>query len=286
MHISYKYIFQRLQKKYKEQNLKGVFLTLINFLNTKINPKYVGELPFKYLFLKKRQTIKKFIRENLDKLDDVNIVTIGNYLLNKNLINSESIVYSFGVGDSISFEKGIVSNFNCKVLCFDPTTLAKNYMSKIDYDKNLISFMEYGIWDKDEKVKFFYQDENKRDNTGGSILNQFKTSSYVILQCYKLKTLMKQNNHSNIDILKLDIEGAANQVLKNVVDENILPKQIVAEFEYSDDDNIDKKDFDNWLLDVKNLIKRFRDNNYKIYYIPRYTHLPYSTIEVLMQKIN
>ena len=88
MHIAYKYIFQRLQKKYKEQSLKGVFLTLINFLNTKINPKHVGELPFKYLFLKKRQTIKKFARENLDKLDDINIVTIGNYLLNKNLINS------------------------------------------------------------------------------------------------------------------------------------------------------------------------------------------------------
>ena len=65
-------------------------------------------------------------------------------------------------------------------------------MNKIDYDKNLISFMEYGIWDKDEKIKFFYQDENKKEDTGGSILNQFKTGSYEMLQCYKLKTLMKQ----------------------------------------------------------------------------------------------
>ena len=37
--------------------------------------------------------------------------------------------------------------------------------------------------------------------TGGSITNLFKSETYDLLQCYKLKTLLDKNSHNKIDIL-------------------------------------------------------------------------------------
>ena len=48
--------------------------------------------------------------------------------------------------------------------CFDPTSLAKNFMEREKYDKNLIHFQPYGIWNTDGKIKFYYQDEANRNN--------------------------------------------------------------------------------------------------------------------------
>ena len=106
-----KYWINRLKIKLKEKGFLSLLITIISFINKKINPNHVGEFPFKYLFLKKRRLIKNFANKELDNLDDINIVNIGNYLLNKSLVNNNTVVYTFGVGESISFEKFYQINF-------------------------------------------------------------------------------------------------------------------------------------------------------------------------------
>lgn len=278
------YWFQRVKLKIKKKGIVGLLQTTLNFINKNINPKHVGELPFKYLFLKKRKLIKKFTLSQLDILDDINIINIGNYLLNGTYINKNSIVYSFGIGESISFEESLSNKFNCKVFCYDPTSLAVNFMRKKSYNNNLIIFKNYGIWNKDEKVKFFRQNEYDSKGTGGSITNLFKSETYDLLQCYKLKTLLDKNSHNKIDILKLDIEGANLEVLKDIIRDKIYPKQIVAEFEFSEDDKINLEEFNEWSRKLKELIVSFKSLGYKCYNLPRYSHYPYSTIEILFVK--
>ena len=86
------------------------------------------------------------------------------------------------------------------------------------------------------------------------------------------------------DVLKLDIEGAAIKVLQDVIDSQIEPNQIIAEIEFSEEDDINEEEFNKWSLEIINLLNQFRDLNYKVYYQPRYSHIPYSTIEILIQK--
>ena len=275
------YILDRLKRTYKLKGFKGVVSSLFNYFATKINPKHVGELPFKYLFLKKRRAIKKFGEKYLDKLDDKNIIPFGNYLLKSDNINSDSIIYTFGVGTTLHFEEKVSEKYQCRVWCYDPTDCAVEFMRDRDYDKKLINYFEYGIWINDEKVKFYTQDINKK-NSGGSITNLFENSEFKLLQCNKLSTFMKMNNHSKIDVLKMDIEGAAIDVLNNVLDEKIFPTQIVVEFEFSESTaEFDEDKFNIWKNKVVNLISKFRLNNYKCYNLPRYSHLPYCTTEVL-----
>lgn len=285
MSLLNKYIYQRLKRTYKSKGIIGLSFSIFKYVNSKLNPKVVGEFPFKYLFLKKRRLIKKYTDQKLDRLDDKNIIPIGNYLLKKNLINSNSILYSFGIGGSISFEEKLAKEFNCKVYCYDPTNIAVNFMKNKNYDKELINFFEYGIWTLDDKVKFYTQNINNKF-TGGSITNLFKNSEYEMLQCYKLSSLMKMNKHDNVDILKMDIEGAAIDVMNNIIDEKIYPRQVIVEFEYSETDNIDVKEFNLWTDKLSTIISKFKMNSYKCYNLPRYSHFPYSTIEILFVRDN
>ena len=96
--------------------LKNGFLTLLRLFN----PKHVGGLPYSYLFKKKRRLNINFIRKNLLEFDDVSIERFFNYYLNSSKINSNSIVYSFGVGGQIKFEELLVEKFNLEIFCYDP----------------------------------------------------------------------------------------------------------------------------------------------------------------------
>ena len=284
MFIFNSYWIGRLLKKNREKGILGLLKSLISFIDKVLNPKHTGEFPLKHFFLKKRKLIKKFTKENLDQLDDQKIINVGNYLIKENILNSKSIIYSFGIGENLGFEKKIADTFKCSVYCFDPTSLAKNFMEKEKYNKTSIIFQPYGIWNVDGKIKFFYQDENNLNNSGGSITNLFETNKYDLLECFKLSTLMKKNNHNKVDVVKLDIEGASIEVIHNFMNENINPNQIVVEFEYSETDEIDESEFEIWSKRLKEIISLMKTKNYKCYNLPRYSHLPYSTIEILFVK--
>ena len=275
------YWYSRLKIKFEKQGFFAVVASIFKYLNSTLNPRINGELPFKYLFLKKRRFIKSFCKKNLEILDDNNIITVGNYLVNKKNLNNNSVIYSFGIGENINFEQNITKKFSCKVFAYDPTSLAKNYMSKIKYDISTIIFKSYGIWKKDGIIKFFFQDESKTSNSGGSITNLFETSSYEELQCFTLSTLMQQNGHNAVDLLKLDIEGAAMDVIDNILQDKIFPRQIVVEFEYSETDDINEDHFKIWSQRLKNIINKFKEKKYRCYNLPRFSHMPYSTIEIL-----
>ncbi len=95
---------------------------------------------------------------------------------------------------------------------------------------------------------------------------------------------MEKNKHDNVDVVKLDIEGASIQVIEDFLGENILPNQIVVELEYSESDRIIEEEFNDWSKKLKELITLMKSKKYKCYNLPRYSHLPYSTIEVLFVK--
>ena len=94
------------------------------------------------------------------------------------------------------------------------------------------------------------------------------------------------NNHYKLDILKIDIEGIAIEVLEDVLNDNIFPNQIVVEFEYSSNDNLSREqitEFVSFELKLLNLLKKMKELNYKAYNMPR-LNTPYSSIEVLFVK--
>ena len=238
--------------------------------------------------------------------DSQNIKTFFNYYLDVSKLNHDSVVYSFGLHTNIHFEEYLIKRFNCRVFCFDPTPASVNLMKNLENTK--IIYKPFGIWKEDKKVKFYYPDSALPDSYNGSIVNYTgDVSKGDYLQCCKLKTLMKVNNHTNIDVLKIDIEGAAievlNQILEDsifpeqiaiegaaievlnqILEDSIFPEQIAVEFEVTENDNISKQEFIDLTENIIELIKKLESLNYKCYHMPRFSNQPYSSIEVLFVK--
>ncbi len=279
-----RYWINRITNNYKRNGIKLFILSGLSFLNKILNPKHTGEIPFKYLFIKKRRSLIKFAKKNLDKLDNLEIKNLGNYMLDASKLDKNSIIYSFGVGTSISFEEEIVKLLNCNVYCYDPTSMAVNWIKNHNYNQDKIHFSPIGVWNKDGKVKFYAQVTDDLNISGGSITNLFKDEKFDYLECKKIKSIISENKHNHINLLKLDIEGAAFEVIEDIIKDEIFPDQIIAEFEYSSDDNFNEQDFSEWSNRLIEIINVLRKKGYKCYYLPRFTHMAFSTMEICFVK--
>jgi FkbM family methyltransferase len=278
------YWFKRSLRHIKNKGLLSFIKYGLIFFYNLLNYKKVGSIPFFYYFKKKRRLNRNFCKNNLLDFDDVNIERYFNYYLNTKKIPKKPITYGFGIGGQIKFEEIISDKFDSNVYCYDPTPAAKDFIINYKGSKK-IKLFPYGIWSKDQKIKFYFFDG--QSNKGASITNYFETNKNDYsekLQCYTLKTLMNKNNHKFIDILKLDIEGAAFDVLENILQDKIYPTQIVTEFEFSEKDNLNSNDeikYQKFSLKLKNLINKMKNLGYKCYNMPKFTNQPYHSIEIL-----
>jgi FkbM family methyltransferase len=168
-------------------------------------------------------------------------------------LSEASIVYSFGAGEDIHSDIGLVRSYGCNVAIFDPTPKAiKHFEELIDltlqgkqyhcesgltYDVSAaeiqkIRYEDLALWKEDSSLKFFLpQDPN---HVSCSINNIQNTDQYVEVEAKKLSSILKKMGHSHIDYLKLDIEGAEFEVLENIVEEGIDVRAIYLEYHYND----------------------------------------------------
>lgn len=197
-------------------------------------------------------------------------------------LDENSIIYSGGVGEDISFDIKLQTKYNCNIILFDPTKKAikhfqecKNYFLnntnykftgniQSDYYKNIkdenpnfdkIQYIDIGLWDKNDKIKFYKQ--TNKNNVSQSIIPNMFTDECDIIDVDSLKNIMQNLNHNYIDLLKLDIEGAEINVLNQMLDDNIFPKYLCVEFDLF----LKKKDKTNL---TKKLVNRLLQNNYTI----------------------
>lgn len=203
----------------------------------------------------------------------------GWYIPNNINLNSDSIIYSVGIGEDISFDIILNSKYDCNIFLIDPTKKAINhfeevkkyyynnilftgniqndYYSKIEkYKPNLNKFfyLDIGLWNKKDVLKF-YKQTNKNYVSQSLIENMFDMD-YDIVNVDTIKNIMIKYNHTHIDLLKLDIEGAEVNVLNDMLDNNILPNYLCIEYDLL----LKNKDKNNL---TKKLMKRL-ENNYII----------------------
>jgi FkbM family methyltransferase len=155
----------------------------------------------------------------------------GGFFACPTLLNDKSIVYSFGIGEDISFDESIVRTHHCSVYGFDPTPKSVKWIR--GQEQTLppkFHFFEYGIGNKSGAVEFFLP--KNTDHVSGSFISQdnvdAKQSIEVQLKC--IVDIVEELGHQQIDVLKMDIEGAEYQVLESILRSAIPINQILVEF--------------------------------------------------------
>lgn len=178
----------------------------------------------------------------------------GGWLIPDGDINENSICYCLGAGEDVSFDLGLINRFNCSVITVDPTPRSIKYchqimentekgestpilsgnISEVYYkiNKNILNkwkFLPYGVW-KENIIQKFYVPQNS-EHISHSIVNLQNTTDYFEAECRTVKSIMREQGHNKIDLLKMDIEGVEHDVVRSMLEDNIYPEILLMEFD-------------------------------------------------------
>jgi len=145
-------------------------------------------------------------------------------------LDSQSVVYSFGIGEDATFDIALIDKFGLTVHAFDPTPRSIEWVKRQALSDHFV-LHEYGVASFDGEVSF-YPPENL-NHVSHTILERPSTKDRLITVPVKLiTTIIEELGHDRIDILKMDIEGAEYQVIQDLYRSKIRPEQILVEFHH------------------------------------------------------
>ena len=172
------------------------------------------------------------------------------------LLGSGQIVYSLGVGDTIDFDLQLIEALGVEVHAFDPTPNSVNWMEDLDLPAGF-HFHPWAAAAKDGTL--FLYPRLKSDGSQSTVMytimeeGQAEEAS-VEVPALTIATMMQKLGHQNIDLLKMDIEGAEYGVIDSLLASTVRPNQLLVEFHHR------FKDLD--LDQTVNTIERLRAAGY------------------------
>ncbi len=223
----------------------------------------------------------------------------GGWVVPENLFNADSICYCAGAGEDISFDTGLAQKYGCKVWVMDPTPRAIKHFEglteqiaagnsypvnnnpkdlyQIKADKlHLMHYLPVGLWHQHEFLKF-YAPQNE-SHVSHSIVNLQKTDHYFEAEVKRLKDVMQELGHTQLDLLKIDIEGAEYDVINTILDDKLDIKVLCVEH----DEWYHHKD-DQYLKRINGIIGRVLNAGYVLADIDSAANTTYVRKDVFQQ---
>lgn len=152
----------------------------------------------------------------------------GGFYVDPTQIPENAIVYSFGIGMDISFDKTIIANHQCQVFGFDPTPKSIQWISE-QQTPEAFHFFPFGIGERTEKVNFNLP--KNKNYVSGSVYDHYLVDEHntVEVQLKNFVDITNELGHTTINVLKMDIEGSEYAVIEGILKSGIAIKQILIE---------------------------------------------------------
>jgi FkbM family methyltransferase len=151
----------------------------------------------------------------------------GSWPVLRNSLNKKSRVYSFGIGEDISFDLALIERYGCTIDGFDPTPRCQAWLA-CQTLPTTFRYHDIGLSDSTDVLRFAAPENPSHVSyTVGS-----RETEFVELPVQPLDICMTLLGDDNIDLLKIDIEGSEYAVISDMVKKTILPPQFCVEFHH------------------------------------------------------
>lgn len=145
-------------------------------------------------------------------------------------LGPESVVYSFGVGEDVSFDLALIARFGVRVHAFDPTPRSRAWIERQALPERF-TFHPVGIAAHDGTARFHAP--TIQDHVSYSVLDEAHVQGETVeAPVRRLATLADELGHERVDVLKLDVEGAEYEVLDDLMDADVAIGQLLIEFHH------------------------------------------------------
>lgn len=141
-------------------------------------------------------------------------------------------VISAGVGEDTTFDEELLER-GCEVWAVDPTPRAQQHVERRRASSTALDarfhFLPIGLWHCDEVQRFYAPADPS--HVSHSIKNLQNTDDWFEAECWSLPRLLSEIGIRAPDVLKLDIEGAEVEVLRDLAEGPVRPSTICVELD-------------------------------------------------------
>lgn len=143
-------------------------------------------------------------------------------------LNKNAVIIDCGanIGDITS----IFTQYGAHVYSFEPTTSTFKILQNRFSKHNNVTCFKNAVWNKNGQLKFYHHEWSKYNeihwSNGNSLLKKKKNvngNDYEIVEAIDIVEFIKSLN-KNIDLIKIDIEGAEIEVINHIIDSGIIHK--------------------------------------------------------------
>lgn len=142
-----------------------------------------------------------------------------------------ALIYSFGVGEDISFDRAAIEEYGCRVLAFDPTPRSMKWIAALSLPAGF-EFHPIGIANHDGEAEFFEPAHSGYVSFSATPNPEAPAAKSIKAKVMRLQSIVAQFDSEAPDILKMDIEGFEYGVIKDILNGPIRPQQLCIEFHH------------------------------------------------------
>jgi FkbM family methyltransferase len=146
-------------------------------------------------------------------------------------LGPQSVVYSCGVGNDVSFDLSLIAAYGVEVFAFDPTRQSAAFLAAQALPPQF-HFYPWAVAASDGELALHTMRPSASPHyLPGTVLDfDHGRRARQLVPAFRLATLLARLGHRRIDLLKLDIEGAEYRVLDDLLADGLEVRQIVLEF--------------------------------------------------------
>jgi FkbM family methyltransferase len=169
----------------------------------------------------------------ISKQLDCEVVYLGNlgasWPICREALPDKPLVYSFGVGEDISFDLELIRLFDATIHAFDPTPGAIAWINGQQLPENF-HFHACGLADHDGVSRF------RAPINPAHVSHSMVAVKGAVPSCElpvkRMQTIISELRHPRVDLVKVDIEGAEYVVIDDFIASGIFVKQLLVEFHH------------------------------------------------------
>jgi FkbM family methyltransferase len=183
-----------------------------------------------------KSIVRKIVRPPLHKADvhvsyQVLGTEYGGWPLISDLTPRSALIYSFGIGEDISFDLAAIARYDAFVHAFDPTPRCLKWIERQDLPARF-QFHPIGISGMDGEVDFFAPQQSEHVSFSAQPAKYSDRLLAVKAPVRRLQTIMDSLGTAIPDVLKMDVEGFEYEVLDDLLSSAVRPMQLLIEFHH------------------------------------------------------
>jgi FkbM family methyltransferase len=212
-------------------------------------------------FRRAKLAVRRLIGTELRLKPEIEMKTVehSDWHFNPCALDGSAVIYSLGVGEETAFDEELIAAYGAEVHAFDPTPSTLAWLETVQLP-DAFRFYPWAVTASDGTLTLYHR-VKKNGSRSKAMLTMVPEAGAeddaIHVPAYCLASIREKLDHDQIDLLKMDIEGAEYEVLDSLIDSEIRPTQLLVEFHHRFP-SIGKEK-------TTNAIQRLREIGYRIF---------------------